>query len=708
MTPEICAFPVKQDNPNHKQKGKMKVKNARFISSLAAMALAATSLSAGFGVSAETYVAEKDAKHSVTITKPETDEMDHTYQAFQIFKGVLSGTDADNAAMTYIEWGAGVDKTKLAAAVDGAADIIKTAITAYNNQFTEEADAAKKLVTPFSGDKDAEKFAEIISANANTPGFAEAVADMFSKALAAAPTATATKAESYKFSNLETGYYIFQDKPESLDVDKKDPNTASYTDYILKPVFLEVTENEVLNVSSKSDVPTIEKNIVVGTDKKKADTAAVGDTINYQVDTFIPDMQGYTKYYFVANDTMCKGLTFQPDKVAITIEDGVTLKADEDFNVETTTLTDDPDTAVNEEGQTKIEIVFKNFIQYKGNEFKYNEKADGEYYKLKDGTYTTVAPTAETTADYDSDKTYEKVNRPIHITYSAILNEKCDRTALGNENTVDLTFSNNPNVKPGNGDEENPDKPGPDDVTGKTPPSTTKVYTTGIRVIKVDAQGNKVTGATFRLYGEKLNKAIIVTGSKFIEAEDGTYFLLKNGSYTKTAATAETAADYAEGDKKYKQVDYTETTKEKATLEDADSAHNGESYVEATVDEEGYLVFSGLNAGTYTLVETKAPDGYNIDASEYTIVIGNQTGFPTLTSPGWTVKDGDAAVVNVTDNTINNSNGFTVATKQIVNKKGIILPSTGGIGTVIFYIVGSLLIGGAAVLFVTKKKKAAK
>ena len=44
-------------------------------------------------------------------------------------------------------------------------------------------------------------------------------------------------------------------------------------------------------------------------------------------------------------------------------------------------------------------------------------------------------------------------------------------------------------------------------------------------------------------------------------------------------------------------------------------------------------------------------------------------------------------------------------TQEVTNKKGIILPATGGIGTVIFYVVGSMLIGGAAVLFVTKKKR---
>ena len=81
-------------------------------------------------------------------------------------------------------------------------------------------------------------------------------------------------------------------------------------------------------------------------------------------------------------------------------------------------------------------------------------------------------------------------------------------------------------------------------------------------------------------------------------------------------------------------------------------------------------------------------------------LIGNAEGKPTLTDPGWTL--GGSAV------TPTNGNGWTVATQEVTNKKGIILPATGGIGTVIFYVVGSLLIGAAGVLFVTKRKKTEK
>ena len=145
-----------------------------------------------------------------------------------------------------------------------------------------------------------------------------------------------------------------------------------------------------------------------------------------------------------------------------------------------------------------------------------------------------------------------------------------------------------------------------------------------------------------------------------------------------------------ESEKTYKLVEDEESVEMVAT-----ATESGE--IEAWVDKDGYLVFSGLGDGEYTIQETEAPKGYNIDNTEYKITI---TSAPTFEAPNWKVND--KAVIPAADNS------WTVFTQEIINKKGIILPSTGGIGTVVFYVVGSLLIAGAVVLFVNKKKKAAK
>ena len=67
----------------------------------------------------------------------------------------------------------------------------------------------------------------------------------------------------------------------------------------------------------------------------------------------------------------------------------------------------------------------------------------------------------------------------------------------------------------------------------------------------------------------------------------------------------------------------------------------------------------------------------------------------TLTNANWTVKSGDTALV------ANDDNHFVVRVK---NNKGTELPSTGGIGTTLFYVIGGLLVVAAGIILVTKKR----
>lgn len=103
-------------------------------------------------------------------------------------------------------------------------------------------------------------------------------------------------------------------------------------------------------------------------------------------------------------------------------------------------------------------------------------------------------------------------------------------------------------------------------------------------------------------------------------------------------------------------------------------------------DESGHVTFEKLGAGTYKVKETKAPAGYNLNSSEYTVDIST-TGVITVT------VDGNPSEVNQVE----------------VPDYPVTVPSTGGMGTMMFYIGGAALIACAGVLlFVLKRKKAAK
>lgn len=116
-------------------------------------------------------------------------------------------------------------------------------------------------------------------------------------------------------------------------------------------------------------------------------------------------------------------------------------------------------------------------------------------------------------------------------------------------------------------------------------------------------------------------------------------------------------------------------------------------------DEGTTFTFSGLDDGNYRLTETKTPAGYNtIDPIEFTITAEHEieSDNPTLTS---LVGNATTGEITFTPNTTEGS-----LTADVVNNAGATLPETGGMGTTVFYVVGSVLVLGAGVLLVTKKR----
>ena len=106
---------------------------------------------------------------------------------------------------------------------------------------------------------------------------------------------------------------------------------------------------------------------------------------------------------------------------------------------------------------------------------------------------------------------------------------------------------------------------------------------------------------------------------------------------------------------------------------------------EISTNDNGEAMFRGLKDGTYQLIEIAAPEGYNLLSGPVTIEV-----------------DGKASL-DIDNNTDAITAALTV-TAKVANNNGSVIPSTGGIGTTIFYVVGAVLVVGAGVLLVTKKR----
>lgn len=509
------------------------------------------------------------ADYTITITKPAGD-IDRTYEAYQIFQGNLDGS-----TLSDIEWGTGID---------GAA---------FLTELQKNPDYASCT--------DAKAVAEKLASFTDDPDKAVAFAKLAGKFLT-----TATASSSTGKITVPAGYYLL-----------KDVTTATHDALSLN--ILKVVKD--VTVDPKADHPTVDKKI--GTDISTgaaANEATIGDKVPFVIASKVPKMQGYTKYFFVLNDSMSAGLTYNKD-VAIKI--GATTLAADAYDV---TYNDTANT---------MKIVIKNFIQYKSQ------------------------------ADAD-----------IVVTYSATLNEKADLTQAGNKNTVKLTYSNNPNV-----DYKGENEPDTTDPVGETPKHETVTYSTKLQLTKVDGgdKNIKLEGVEFQITGTSI-KTAVSKGDYFKQDAAGTYYQLKDGTFTETAPTAETGSKYVSTSVKYAKVtDATEQTKmQKVTAS-------------GTTDKNGLITFKGLGAGTYYITELKTLGGYNLLTAPIIVEI---TATPGTTSCTWTAK------VNGENATFEDD----MVKLTVENNKGSVLPITGGIGTTIFYVIGGLLVCGAVVMAITKKK----
>lgn len=194
------------------------------------------------------------ATYSITINNSATG---HTYEAYQIFTGDLSGTTLSN-----IVWGSGISEAGQTALGDAAAK------------------------------------AETLKTEADAKAFAKEVAPYLTSA-ASANTVTDRK---YVISGLVAGYYLVKDKDGSLT-----GGNDSYTEYIVK-----VVSNTT--ATPKSSVPTVEKKVkdinnsteTTMTDWQDSADHDIGDSVPFQLKgTLADNVSSYTTYKVVFHDIRC-------------------------------------------------------------------------------------------------------------------------------------------------------------------------------------------------------------------------------------------------------------------------------------------------------------------------------------------------------------------------------------------------------------------
>lgn len=165
------------------------------------------------------------------------------------------------------------------------------------------------------------------------------------------------------------------------------------------------------------------------------------------------------------------------------------------------------------------------------------------------------------------------------------------------------------------------------------------------------------------------------------------YTMVEQGREKKLAGATFQLSRDAEGAQVIKLVKVNDTTYRLALPTETDTAVDT-----ITTGETGELVINGLADGTYYLTETKAPRGYNLLREPVNVTIGHKDVNGKLTETSF-----------VADQTETDTSGVV----KVENNAGAELPSTGGIGTTVFYVLGSAMALGAVILLVTKKRMAA-
>lgn len=535
------------------------------------------------------------------------DNATHTYTAYPIFTGTYNTN-----GLTITGWGSGYNSAGLLADTGFRGLII----------------SGTQTVGDFIGtNTDAATVAQAIEKLNYTSESAEAdaLATILQKYVGTTTTALGSSAV-----DLAAGYWLVTDS-YTANADAASGNDKP--DAVSKFVLRVSGGTAAIAITPKKSYPTVVKKVqentnvsgysyTVGTtpvtDADYNDVADynIGDSVPFKLYGTMPSTYAdYAHYYYCFTDTLASQFTM-PAATGVTVKVVNPDSDDAGEDADVTTLTADTDYTINITGQVL--------------------------------TVTFMDTKAVTAITKDS---------VITVEYSAVLNNTAAIGLPGQENKVDLEYSNNPSST-GDGTTK------PDD-TDKTPEDKVIVFTYQQNINKVDAATGSPLSAVFTL--SRVNGA----NTEYVQVD-------ANGKVTGWTTDSTLASDLT---------------------------------TDATT---GLCSVIGLDDGAYTITEKTAPTGgYNAISSPMTLTI-NAT---TQNGQTW---DGSAAsaltAISLTvggDTHISNDSASLsaadTATKGIVqakitNDKGINLPTTGGMGTTLFILGGGVTAAAAGIYLVSKKR----
>ncbi|MBR1972066.1 MAG: isopeptide-forming domain-containing fimbrial protein [Oscillospiraceae bacterium] len=581
---------------------------------------------------------------SVSFTHPDPG---HTFTAYQIFDGDLT----DGHVMSNVTWGTGIqngDKLIEFLVNDDTEIEGDGATIIVKNEFagaTAAKDIAEELTDWTSDGARLDYLAEVIGNGAE-------VSNVKYNFLATGKSNDVGKevisggVYTYKIDNLDPGYYLIKDTTANINGE----------DFRTKYMLLLTNHTDI---TTKGDYSTVDKKV------KDPQTGIYGDSVSQHLNKELEykwtvDLDEYINwydtYYLKFTDTMSKGLKFEHyDNIYFLQND----------NSKVYLMKEDPATGIGVWESGQADLVTQNAPV---------DTATGTTFGLEWNDIKKAFP------DVDGDHTFV-VEYTVTVTKDAVYGVE------GNPNEVYITFSNSPSST-GQGDSVSDDAVAFD-------------YQLVVDKVDTDDVTKKLKGAEFYLYhmhGSEKEYAVVDETSRKITSW-----------VPDTAESIQAAKDAIDADTALS--DDEKTTK-KTALDAKPVA------TKLITDSNGAIAVKGLtDAVTYYLHETKAPSGYNLMFSDVAIKITAGHMKNDVFSAGY-VRGSDGKLtytalqysVDGHKTVLTSGDEFThgIVTAQVKNDAGNTLPSTGGMGTTLFYVFGSIMVLGALVLLITKKRMAAE